>query len=159
MPNTYETDIDQGREYRTQRLERASTSVSARIFLADDHEEIIRVVTLVLADTFEIVGVSADGEGVLARAPTLLPDVIIVDICMPKMNGIETALRLKALGSGAKIVFLTIHQDPDFVELAMSSGAVGYVLKPCLCSDLVPAIRAALDGVEFVSPCVHEQGR
>lgn len=119
----------------------------------------VRVVSLVLGDAFQIVGVAGDGEGVLARAPTLLPDVIIVDICMPKLNGIETAVRLKALGSGAKIVFLTVHQDPDFVEHAMSAGGVGYVLKPCLCSDLAPAIRAALNGVVFVSPCIYEQSR
>ena len=123
-----------------------------RVFLADDHEEMLRTVALILPNEFHIIGVAEDGQGVLKLVPELVPDVLLIDICMPRLNGIETVLRLKSSGCNAHVVFLTAHEDLDFVEAAMSAGIVGYVLKPYLCTDLVPAIRRVIDGNSFVSP-------
>jgi len=122
------------------------------VFLADDHKEMVRVVEIVLSRYFHVIGTAGDGQGVLERAPRLCPDVVVLDISMPLMNGIETALRLKASGCKMKFVFLTVDGDRDFLKAALSTGIVGYVLKPRMWTDLVPAIRAVLDGRGFISP-------
>ena len=86
------------------------------------------------------------------EAAKLAPDVIVLDISMPKLNGIEAARQLKATGSRAKIVFLTVHEDMDYVRGALAAGAHGYVVKPRLASDLLPALREVLASGWFVSP-------
>jgi DNA-binding NarL/FixJ family response regulator len=126
-----------------------------RVFLADDQQEMLRTVAQILEGEFEIVGTADNGQGVLELAPGLSPDVLVLDISMPVLTGIEAALRLQEAGSRAKLIFLTVHEDLDFVEAAISAGAVGYVLKPSLATDLVPAIRRALDGKVFISPSMH----
>jgi DNA-binding NarL/FixJ family response regulator len=126
-----------------------------RIFLADDQEEMRQTVRSMLEDQFQIVGSASDGRGVLELLPALAPDVLVIDIFMPEMNGIETALRLKQSGSKIKMIFLTIHEDPDFLDAALSAGAQGYVLKPYLATDLVPAVRNVLAGHTYVSPAMH----
>jgi DNA-binding NarL/FixJ family response regulator len=105
-----------------------------------------------LGDEFQIVGVASDGREALELAPKLAADVLVLDIAMPGLNGIEVALRLREDGASAKIVFLTMHDDADLVEAAMSAGALGYVLKALLATDLVPAIWKAIEGRTFVSP-------
>jgi DNA-binding NarL/FixJ family response regulator len=82
----------------------------------------------------------------------LHPDILVIDISMPVLSGIEAAQQLKQSGTDAKIVFLTIHEDPDFVQAALAAGASGYVVKSRLATDLLLAIRAALAGGRFVSP-------
>jgi DNA-binding NarL/FixJ family response regulator len=126
-----------------------------RVFLADDQEEMLHTVAQVLEGEFQVVGTAENGMRVLELAPGLSPDVLILDIAMPVVNGIEAACRLKESGSAAKVIFLTVHADPDFVEAAMSTGALGYVLKPCLATDLVPAIWTVLEGNTFVSPAIY----
>ena len=126
-----------------------------RVFLADDQQEMLRTVAHILEGEFQIVGTADNGAGVLELAPGLSPDVLVLDISMPVLTGIEAALRLQEAGSRARLIFLTVHEDLDFVEAAMSAGAVGYVLKPSLATDLVPAIRKALDGQIFISPSMH----
>ena len=126
-----------------------------RLFLADDQQEMLRTVAQILEGEFEIVGTADNGQGVLELAPGLSPDVLVLDISMPVLTGIEAALRLQEAGSRAKLIFLTVHEDLDFVEAAISAGAVGYVLKPSMATDLVPAIRKALDGQIFISPSIH----
>jgi DNA-binding NarL/FixJ family response regulator len=106
----------------------------------------------ILEPEFEVVGTVDDGEAVLEATKSLNPDVLILDISMGVMNGLEAARLLRRIGSTAKIVFLTVHNDQDFVEEAFSAGAVGYVVKPRLGTDLPVAVREALMGHTFVSP-------
>jgi DNA-binding NarL/FixJ family response regulator len=126
----------------------------ARILLADDHGKMRDRVKRLLEREFEVVDSVENGLALLEAAAELEPDVCLLDISMPVLNGIETATRLKQSGSTAKIVFLTIHEDPDFVRAALKTGASGYVVKRRMVSDLRPAIREALAGRTFVSSSV-----
>jgi len=126
----------------------------ASVLLADDHEEFLAAVVRHLQPHFEIVRTVGNGQLLLDEATRLTPDVVVLDISMPVMNGIEAARRLKAAGSPAKIVFLTVHADLDYVRAALGSGAVGYVLKSELASDLLPCLREALLDHSFVSPSI-----
>ena len=142
-------------QWSTLQNKRGRTShsvVMPRVLLADDQEEMLRTVESLLKDEFQIVGLAQDGPDVLELVPTLSPDLLILDIFMPKLNGVETALRLKQSGSNTKVIFLTVHDDPDFLAAALSTGAQGYVLKPHLATDLVPALWDVLAGNMFVSP-------
>jgi len=127
-----------------------------RVLLADDHEEFLtmEVQLLELEPEFEVVRTARDGLEALEQAASLSPDVLILDITMSKMDGIETARRLRAAGSGSKIVFLSVHGDPDYVRAGLAAGATGYVVKSRLASDLVPALRETLAGRSFVSPSI-----
>ena len=95
---------------------------------------------------FEVVGTAADGEALVSEARRLHPDVIVTDISMPILNGIDAMRKLRESGSTAKFVFVTVHSEEEFVEACMEAGALGYVRKSCLNHDLVPAIKAALAG-------------
>jgi DNA-binding NarL/FixJ family response regulator len=127
--------------------------VRARILLADDHKDVREKIMQELEPEFEVVGAVGDGNTLLEAASQMKPDVCIVDISMPIMSGIEAAAQMKASGSTSKIVFLTVHEDPDFLRAALEAGAIGYVVKSRVASDLCPAIRGALAGLLFVSPC------
>ena len=127
--------------------------VRARIVLADDHKDIREKVMQQLEPEFEVVGAVGDGNALLEAASQMKPDVCVIDISMPIMSGIEAATQIKASGSSVKIVFLTVHEDPDFLQAALDAGALGYVVKSRVASDLCPAINAALAGRLFVSPC------
>lgn len=107
-----------------------------------------------LAPHFDVVRTVADGKAMLAEAARLEPDMVVLDISMPVLNGIEAARKLKASGSRAKIVFLTVHADQDFVRAALGAGAVGYVLKSELASDLLTCLSQADAGSPFVSPAI-----
>ncbi len=123
-----------------------------RILLADDHTEMLKRVVHLLQSEFEVVGAVNDGQALLEAASKLRPDVVVLDISMPVMNGLEAADRLRKAGSRAKVVFLTVHEEPDFVHESRAKGVLGYVVKPRLTSDLVPAIKEALANRSFVSP-------
>ncbi len=123
-----------------------------RVLLADDHKEVCDSVVRLLTPEFEVVGVVQDGQELLSAESDMLPDVCVIDISMPIICGIEAARMLKASGSKAKIVFLTVHEDPDFVRAALDIGALGYVVKSRIASDLPIAIREALVGGSFISP-------
>jgi DNA-binding NarL/FixJ family response regulator len=123
-----------------------------RILLADDHRYLLELVRGLLEPTFEVVGWVEDGESLIEAAGKLQPDVIVTDISMPRLNGIEAAKRLRESGSSSKIVFLTVHADPDFVQAALKTGALAYVSKLRINTDLVVAIGAAVAGRMFVSP-------
>jgi len=116
----------------------------ARVLLADDHAEILARVADVIAGEFEIVASVANGLDLIAAAARLDPDVVVLDITMPGINGIEAARQLRRAGCRAKVVFLSVHEDPDYVRAAMDAGGAGYVAKAQLVSHLVPAIRQAL---------------
>ena len=117
-----------------------------RVLLADDNEAMLSRVTCLLATECNVVGAVIDGQQALDAAMELEPDVLVLDISMPVMNGIETARRLKEAGSETRIVFLTVHDDPDFAREALEVGALGYVIKQRIASDLVAAIKKAHAG-------------
>ena len=125
----------------------------ARILSADDHEEMRDQIKSLLDNEFEVLDSVGDGLALLDAAAKLHPDVCLLDISMPILNGIETAERLKQHGSAAKIVFLTIHEDQDFLDAALKAGASGYVLKRRMALDLRPAIVEAMAGRTFISAC------
>lgn len=110
-----------------------------------------------LTGTFEIVGSVSNGLDLLEAAARLKPDVVVLDITMPDMDGIEVARQLRRVGCQAKLVFLTVHQDADYVHAAVQAGGIAYVIKSRLASDLVPAIHEALAGRSFVSPTISEK--
>ena len=126
----------------------------ARILLADDHDEMRDQTRRLLEHEFEVLNTVENGVALLETAARLQPDICVLDISMPLLNGIETANRLKQNGSTAKIVFLTIHEDLDFVRAALNAGALGYVLKRRMASDLRTAIKEALAGRTFISASI-----
>ncbi len=123
-----------------------------RVLLADDHEAMLDRVARLLEAECNVVGTATDGQQTLEAAQDLKPDVLVLDISMPVMNGIETAHRLQEAGIEVRIVFLTVHDDPDFAKEALKAGALGYVIKPRIASDLMVAIHEVHAGRSFVSP-------
>ena len=126
-----------------------------RVLLADDHPDFLAVAARLLEGEYEVVQAVGDGESLLHEAAHLRPEIVVLDISMPGLNGIEAARRLKAAGGAAAVVFLTVHSDPDYVRAALAAGARGYVVKSRLASDLLPALREALAGRSFVSPSIR----
>jgi DNA-binding NarL/FixJ family response regulator len=124
----------------------------ARILLADDHKEIRDRAVRLLEPEFQVVGTVADGGALLRASEQMKPDVCVIDISMPLVNGIEAANQLRESGSTARIVFLTVNEDPDFVRAALRTGALGYVVKSRMATDLCAAINGAIGGRLFVSP-------
>ena len=122
-----------------------------RILLADDHALVLERVTILLQTTFDVVGVAHTGLEMVEKAMRLRPDIIVADISMPGLDGIEAARQLREMGAKAPIVFLTIHESPEFVEACLAEGALGFVVKSHMKTDLIPAINAALAGQCFVS--------
>ena len=127
----------------------------ARILLADDHEGMRDRVVRMLEREFEVLETVSDGGAVLEAAARLKPDICLMDISMPVLNGIEAAAQLKESGSRAKIIFLTIHEDPDFLVAALRAGASGYVVKPRMASDLRAAIKEVLAGHTYISSSLN----
>jgi DNA-binding NarL/FixJ family response regulator len=127
----------------------------ARILLADDHQEMRDLVVQLLEGEFEIVKAVEDGCAFLEAALKLNPDLCLLDISMPIFNGLEAAAQLKEVGSSAKIIILTIHEDLDFVRAAFNNGALGYVVKSRLGTDLYTAVNEVLAGRKFVSSSVN----
>ncbi|MGH9763272.1 MAG: response regulator [Blastocatellia bacterium] len=126
-----------------------------RVLVAEDHENMRVKVIGLLGTEYLIVGIVGDGAEMLEAEAEVHPDVVVLDISMPTMSGIEAAIRLKERSSKAKVVFLTLHEDPAVLEAALATGALGYVLKRRLVSDLKLAIREALAGRLFVSPTLQ----
>jgi DNA-binding NarL/FixJ family response regulator len=128
--------------------------VRARVLLADDHRDFLAATARLLEPEFDIVDTVGDGQSLVETVPRHDPDLLVIDITMPLVNGIEAARQLTASGARAKIVFLTVHDDEDYVREAQAAGGLGYVVKSRLASDLAPALRAALAGRAFVSPSI-----
>ncbi len=125
-----------------------------RILLADDHVPMIERVRSLLQTDFEIVGDVSTGPDLVSEAGRLQPDIIVLDITMPGLTGIEAAHELRQAGSSAKFVFLSVHERVEFVRACLAEGALGYVVKSRLAIDLVPAVVDALAGRRFISPPV-----
>jgi DNA-binding NarL/FixJ family response regulator len=125
-----------------------------RVLLADDHRVVAQGLKGILSEEFEVVGVVEDGRAMVEAARASPPDVIVADITMPLLNGIEAMEMLKAEGLDIPVVFLTMHRQPAYARRALDAGGAGYVLKHAAPEELVQAVRAALDGGTFVSPAI-----
>ena len=123
-----------------------------RVLLADDHRMVAEGLKSLLAPEFDLVGVVEDGRALLEAAKRLKPDVIVADISMPNLNGIDAVAQLKQHDKEVRVVFLTMHQEVVYARRALDAGALGYVLKHSAPAELVAAIRAALDGKTYVTP-------
>lgn len=123
--------------------------------VADDHTPVLMSAVRLLSKHYDVVGTVSDGRALLDAAYAMQPDVLVLDISMPVITGIEAADILKKTGSRSKIIFLTVHNDPDFVRAAREVGALGYVLKQHMTTDLPEAISKALAGECFTSSAVH----
>ena len=128
-----------------------TSSEPVRVLLVDDNTTILARTAAVLKCCCVVVGAVTDGPAALDAAATLRPEVIVLDISMPGMTGFEIAGRLRQAGSKAALVFLTIHDDKEFVQAATAAGGLGYVVKPRLASNLAVAVREAREGRPFVS--------
>jgi DNA-binding NarL/FixJ family response regulator len=129
-----------------------------RILLADDHPEMLRALSALLEDELgEIVGTVADGEALVAAAQRLEPDVIITDISMPRLNGLDATHALQVCVPQSKVIILTVHQEPVYVTLAFQAGARGYLLKrTALYTELSQAIPHVLAGDRYIGQGVRE---
>lgn len=125
-----------------------------RIILADDHTLIIEALKGLLEPEFEVVGTFADGHKLIDAVPELKPDVIVLDIGMPTMNGLIAAEKLKRLMPAVKIVFLTMDRDPDTAGEAFRLGASAYLLKNSAASELIAALRVVMRGGLYVTPLI-----
>ena len=128
------------------------TATKTRILLADDHPALLAETARLLAQDHLVVGTVANGLELLEAVARLDPDLIVMDISMPGLDGFEAARRLKQSGCRSKLIFLTVWEDADFAREAMALGADAYVVKSRLASDLIPAITEALAEHSFVSP-------
>jgi DNA-binding NarL/FixJ family response regulator len=122
----------------------------ARILLADDHPHLLEAATTLLAPHFDVIGAVRDGGSLVSEALRLKPDVIVADITMPVLSGIDAVHKLSQMGSSARLVFLTIHSEEEFMNACKAEGALGYVLKTKMKTQLIPAIRAALAGEVYM---------
>jgi DNA-binding NarL/FixJ family response regulator len=127
-------------------------SSRVRILLADDHAMVVEGLCALLEKSYDVVGVVADGRALVTEAPKLRPDVVVVDVSMPSLNGLDAATRLKTVLPDVKLVFLTMRDDPNLAAAALCLGAVGYVLKHSAASELTTAISAVLQGKSYVTP-------
>jgi DNA-binding NarL/FixJ family response regulator len=125
-----------------------------RVLLADDHALILDAFAKLLGEECEIVGKVNDGRAVVAAADQLHPDVIVMDISMPLLNGLEAARQLKLKARSARIVFLTMNEDPDLAAEAFRSGASAYLLKRSAGSELLTAIREVMQGRSYVTSLI-----
>ena len=133
-----------------QDLKRSATR--HRILLADDHAIVVEALRSLLSESYDVVGIVPDGRALLAEAIKLRPDVIVLDIGMPLLNGLDAGERLKQLLPSVKLVFLTMKDDPNLAAAALNLGTVGYVLKHSAASELLKAISEVLCGHSYVTP-------
>ena len=128
------------------------SGIRARVLIADDHSIVADGLRSVLEKSCDVIGIVQDGRQLLIEAPKLKPDVIVLDIGMPFLNGLDAAERLKPVLPGVKFVFLTMKDDPNLAAAALNLGAVGYVLKHSAVSELLKAVSEVLQGKSYVTP-------
>ena len=131
---------------------------TVRLLLVDDNPDVLRQVIRLVPSEFEVVFTLTDGAGLSGAMEAHRPDIIVLDVTLPGLSGIALARQLKTAGCPAKVVFLTVHSDPDYVRVALAAGAIGYVVKTRLSLDLVPALQAAFQGTRFISPSPELEG-
>ena len=127
-----------------------------RVLLVDDNGEMLTDLRDELSADFEIAGTAENGEEAVREVFRLDPDIVVLDITMPVMNGLQVASLLHEKRPDTKILFLTIHEEPEYISAAFSAGACGYVTKRRLASDLRVAIREVYDGRNFLSPSLQK---
>jgi DNA-binding NarL/FixJ family response regulator len=123
-----------------------------RVVIADGNREVRDKVVQLLQPDFDVVGAAADGKAALEVVMLLKPELVVLDISLPRMSGMEVLSEIKKRGTNAKIVVLTVHEDPDFVKAALQAGASGYVVKSHMAAELVPALSSANEGGVYISP-------
>jgi DNA-binding NarL/FixJ family response regulator len=123
-----------------------------RVLLADDHLLVAEALRSLLISEFELVGVVEDGRALVEAAGRLRPDVIVADVTMPHLNGIDALIQLRQGGDRVPVVFLTMHRDVTFARRALDAGASGFVLKHSAPAELLSAIHAALEGRTYLTP-------
>ena len=128
----------------------------ARVLLADDHTIVAQGLASLLRDDFDLVGTVGDGQALLDAAQRLRPDVIVADMAMPVMDGLEALRRLKAARLDAKVIFLTMHADAQLATAALRAGASGYVLKHSAGEELITAIQEVLQGRTYLTPLIAQ---
>ena len=129
----------------------AASGDAPRVLLVDDNVMTLARAKAVLSARCVVVGTAGNGDAALQAAAAQNPDVVVLDISMPGMNGFELAKRLRAEGSTARLVFLTVHEDEELILAARNAGGIGYVVKTRLASDLEPAVKEARAGRPFQS--------
>ena len=127
-------------------------SLRPRVLIADDHGIVAEGIRALLEQTCDVIGIVSDGRELIAEAPRLNPDVIVLDVGMPLLNGLDAAERLKELLPAAKFVFLTMQNDANLAAAVLKLGAVGFVLKHAAVSELLTAVSQVLDGRAYVTP-------
>jgi DNA-binding NarL/FixJ family response regulator len=130
--------------------------VKIRVLIADDNRPMRERIVSMLESEFDVVKAVSDGQEVVTGVAELHPDVVVLDISMPVLNGIEAARQVAELNGNTRVVFVTVKTDAPIVHAALATGALGYVLKPRLGPDLVLAIKSALAGRRFVSPGLEQ---
>jgi DNA-binding NarL/FixJ family response regulator len=126
----------------------------ARVLLADDHRMVAQGLASLLRDDFDLVGTVGDGKALIDAALRVRPDVIVADVAMPVMDGLEALHRLKAARIDAKVIFLTMHADAQLATEALRAGASGYVLKHAAGEELITAIQEVLQGRTYLTPLI-----
>ena len=130
--------------------------IRPRVLLADDHTLLLEAFRKLLADDCDVVGMVGDGRALVAEATKLRPDVVVVDVAMPLLNGVDAARQIKQTLPETRIVFLTMNEDPDLAAEAFRAGASGYLLKRSAASELLTAIREVVQRRSYVTPLVTE---
>lgn len=133
--------------------------MAPRILLADDHWQILANLSRLAGEAGEVVGTAQDGRAAVTEARRLCPDVIVLDLSMPDMTGIEAAAQLRRDLPESKVIICTVYTNPRVVEEAFAAGAAGFVLKQAAAADLAAAIRAVVSGERFLSPGLRYRER
>ncbi len=128
-----------------------------RVLIADDHELLVEAFVNLLESEAEVVGKVLDGRALLKEAPRLKPDIIVLDISMPKLNGLEAGQQIKQIMPDVKLIFLTMHEDPDLAVQAFRIGASGYLLKSSAASELFQAVKEVSRGRTYVTPKIAQE--
>lgn len=133
-------------------MQTSENGSKVRVLVADDNKLMREKIVQLMQPDFDVVGTAADGDSALEMALQLKPDIVVLDISMPVISGIEVAMEMKKKSSTAKIIMLTVHEDPDFVKAAFDAGASSYVIKSNMASDLTDALWAVNEGEVYISP-------
>jgi len=129
----------------------------ARILIADDHNLVAELCKTLLEPEFDVIGTVSDGHALLRAAVELKPDVIVLDIAMPFLNGLDAGRQAKEALHTVKLVYVTMNTDPELAVEAFHRGASGYLLKTCAASEMVLAVREVLRGKTYLSPTLKEK--
>ena len=137
-------------------LDSSNDMAGPRVLLADDHNMLLGAFEKLLSSECEIVGTASDGRTLVAEAQRLKPDVVVLDIAMPLLNGLDAGRQIKTLRKSVKLVFVTMNEDSDLAAEAFRAGASAYLLKRSAASELLVAIREVMKGRSYVTPLVTE---